>query len=191
MRWATLGIGMAVLLLARMLGKGSSSSSPASNAAPVDAYAEKELATKCDPTPKPGVLLFRQFVLARWGERPGSPQNIIRACSSSKSDEHQEGRAWDCMINSLEHGQAIVDAMTAPSSSGEPNELARRAGLMYMIFNRRMWRAYSQGGLERGTWGDYTGPSPHTDHVHFSFSWAGAQGQTSLYETLRRDFPAA
>ncbi len=156
---------------------------------PLDDYAPKELATSCDPVPKPGVKLFRQWALSQWGERPGSPENIIRACSSTKSDEHQEGRAWDLMVTSIEHGQQIVDALTA-----NDNELLRRAGVMYMIFNRRMWRAYAHGGNPPGSWGPYDtskGQSPHTDHVHFSFGWPGARGETSLYPRIRKELGVA
>jgi hypothetical protein len=28
-------------------------------------------------------------------------------------------------------------------------------------------------------WRPYVGTNPHTDHIHFSFSWAGARKQTS------------
>nr|WP_238338382.1 peptidoglycan-binding protein [Pedococcus badiiscoriae] len=40
-----------------------------------------------------------------------------------------------------------------------------------------MWRAYDPA---RG-WATYTGSVPHTDHIHFSFSWDGAYGHTSWW----------
>ncbi len=40
-----------------------------------------------------------------------------------------------------------------------------------------MFRLYDAG---RG-WAAYTGSSPHTDHVHISFSWAGAWARTSFF----------
>jgi len=55
--------------------------------------------------------------------------------------------------------------------------MARRFGIMYIIWNKKMWRAYDPG---RG-WAAYTGSSPHTDHIHFSFSWDGAYGRTSWW----------
>lgn len=187
MRWtwpyalAAAGAGLAALLVARKVsdGGGVFSSSPSS---PVDPYAPQETNHPgvCDPVAKPGVLAFRQWALGKWGERPGSPQNIVRACSGGTS-EHEQGRAWDLMTNSIEHGQGIVDALLAPEGD-EPNALARRAGLMYVIWNKQMWRAYPHGGLPSGSWAPYTGgESAHTDHIHFSFSKAGADGQTSLY----------
>jgi peptidoglycan hydrolase-like protein with peptidoglycan-binding domain len=55
--------------------------------------------------------------------------------------------------------------------------MARRFGIMYIIWNKKMWRAYDPG---RG-WAAYTGSSPHTDHIHFSFSWDGADKRTSWW----------
>jgi hypothetical protein len=70
--------------------------------------------------------------------------------------------------------------------------MARRLGVMYIIFNRRIWfpgsgwRVYckqkprgcvspSDGGLRH----------PHTDHVHFSFTWDGARKHTTFWSPSR------
>lgn len=156
--------------------------------APLDDYAPKEntQAGQCDPSAKPGVLLFRQWVLSQYRENPGAPQNILRDCSTGSPSEHWEGRAWDFMIPSLDVGQALVDRLLAPDAAGRPHALARRAGIMYLIFNRQMWRAYPSSAGPSGSWSPYSGASAHTDHVHLSFSWKGARGETSLYEALRK-----
>jgi hypothetical protein len=62
---------------------------------------------------------------------------------------------------------------------------ARRMGIMYMIWNNRIWGAWS------GKWEPYHDcaktPSPaldgacHRNHVHFSLSWNGAIGRTSFW----------
>jgi hypothetical protein len=196
---AALGAFVAALLLAKKVGGPSAAplgSEPAPSDRPVDPYSAQETTQpgQCDPTPKPGVLMFRKWALEKWGEKPGSPQNIVRDCAigpnSEHPSEHHEGRAWDMMTNSLEHGQSVVDALTAADPvTGEPDALARRAGIMYMIWNKQMWRAYPHAGRPSGDWQPYTGgeaASPHTDHVHFSFSRAGAAGDTSLYDSLRQ-----
>ena len=67
--------------------------------------------------------------------------------------------------------------LLAPDQYGNQHAMARRLGLAYIIWNTQMFRLYDVG---RG-WQPYTGSSPHTDHVHFSFSWAGACAQTSWY----------
>lgn len=143
---------------------------------PIDDYAPKEPIQpgSCDMTAKPGVVQFRQWVISRYGERPGSPQNIVADCGVARTvgaSEHWEGRAWDWMIPDAASAQRLIADLTANG-----DELARRAGIMYMIHNRQMWRAYEPRG-----WSSYTGPDPHTDHIHFSFSWDGARGKTSLY----------
>lgn len=149
---------------------------------PMDPYALHEPATTFDPEPKPGTRAFRRFVLDRWGERPGSPENIGRWDRTDRPSEHHEGRAWDLMVTSPEHGQAVVDALLAiDPETGEPHALARRAGVMYLIWNRRMWRAYPWQGAPAGSWAPYGGENPHTDHVHISLSRAGGAGETSLY----------
>ena len=49
---------------------------------------------------------------------------------------------------------------------------------MYIIHDRRIWGSY------RATegWRPYVGANPHTDHVHFSSSWAGAHKRTSWWD---------
>jgi hypothetical protein len=202
--WTEIGLAIAaalgVLLVARKVSDGGDGSlfgpSDPYGGKPVDPYAPQETnhPGACDPVAKPGVLLFRQWALSKWGERPGSPQNIVRECTEGKS-EHEQGRAWDLMTTSIDHGQSIVDALNAPDPvTGEPDALARRAGLMYMIWNKHMWRSYPHGGLPSGAWDVYTGgeaASPHVDHIHFSFSKAGADGETSLYDRIRKELPSA
>ena len=41
----------------------------------------------------------------------------------------------------------------------------------------QIWRAYKPWL----GWQPYDGSNPHTNHVHFSFSWAGADQQTSFW----------
>src|SRR3954452_5714603 len=64
--------------------------------------------------------------------------------------------------------------------------MARRYGIMYMIFNHKIWGSYNAAA----GWRDYTGPNPHTDHIHVSFGWPGALEQTS-YWTGRPWSPSA
>lgn len=173
---AAIAVG-GVLLLRALLRRGGA----AAPALPVDPYAPHEPASGFDPTPKPGAIAFRKFIIDRWGERPGSPQNIGRWDRTDKPSEHHEGRAWDLMTRDKAHGQAVVDALLAPEGS-EPHALARRAGLSYIIWNKQIWRAYPWGGKPAGSWSPYSGASTHEDHVHFSLSRAGGRGDTSLYK---------
>jgi peptidoglycan hydrolase-like protein with peptidoglycan-binding domain len=67
--------------------------------------------------------------------------------------------------------------LTKRGPDGRLGAQARRLGVMYVIYNRRMWRTYDPA---RG-WTAYNGASPHTDHIHISFGWAGARGRTSFW----------
>ncbi len=133
----------------------------------------------CSPSAKPGMVAFRNDVMARYG---GSDLGIGRACSVGSTSEHKEGRAWDWGMDVGDPAdRARVDDLLAwlLGSDAECHAYAnaRRLGVMYIIWNRRMLRMYD---VERG-WTPYSGPSPHTDHVHFSLTRAGGNAETSYY----------
>jgi peptidoglycan hydrolase-like protein with peptidoglycan-binding domain len=135
--------------------------------------------TICDPRPRPGTLAFAQLMVAHY--QMGSTSLIGRTCSSGAS-EHYDGRAWDWMLNINNADQyavatSVLKWLTAPDAQGRQGAMARRFGIMYVIYNRKMWRAYAP---ERG-WTDYSGVSPHTDHIHFSFTYDGAAKRTSWW----------
>jgi peptidoglycan hydrolase-like protein with peptidoglycan-binding domain len=75
--------------------------------------------------------------------------------------------------------------LLATDRYGNPYAMARRLGIMYIIFNHRIWGAY----LADQGWRPYGGSNPHTDHVHFSLSWAGALKQTTWWTQV--DQPAS
>ena len=135
----------------------------------------------CDPTAKPGVVAFAELMKKYYAATSRTTYGISRACTTEVT-EHSDGRALDWMLNVKDPTQkAIADSVTrwlsAPDAQGRPGAMARRFGIMYIIWNRQMWRAYDPA---RG-WAPYTGPVPHTDHIHFSFSWDGALGRTSWW----------
>ena len=132
----------------------------------------------CDPTPKPGVTAFARLMANHYDE---FNYGISRACNYGLT-EHSEGRALDWMLNAYDpHERAVADGviswLLAPDSEGRPAAMARRFGIMYIIFDRQIWGTYQ---MEDG-WRAYNGSSPHTDHIHFSFSWDGAMERTSWW----------
>lgn len=135
----------------------------------------------CDPTAKPGVVAFGELLTKYYASVVKTSYGISRNCNSGVT-EHSEGRALDWMISAGNPTQkAVADSvaqwLTAPDAQGRPGAMARRFGIMYIIWNRKMWRAYDPA---RG-WAPYTGSVPHTDHIHFSFSWDGAYQRTSWW----------
>lgn len=136
--------------------------------------------TLCDPVAKPGLTAFRSLVL---GTYAGTKDlGIIRDCGSGGQSEHKEGRAWDwgvSVYNSTQKAQAdtLLAWLLKTDANGNKYAMARRLGIMYIIWNHQMWRAYR---ADDG-WQPYSGTNPHTDHVHFSFGWSGAKKATSYW----------
>jgi len=129
----------------------------------------------CDPIIKPGVAAFEQFVLGTW--KRGYSGGATRACGKGGLSEHKEGRAWDWMLNPNNYedvtaGQRVVNWLLADDAVN-----ARRVGIMYVIWNRRIWGIYEAA---KG-WRYYGGPDPHYSHIHFSFGWNGAEERTSWW----------
>ena len=151
-----------------------------SPSAAIEVLAPYQGQTACDPVARPGVVQFRDLVLAAY---PGTGDSgIVRSCTVGGTSEHKEGRAWDWRVNTANPDDVlrVDDLMTwllAPDEFGNAAAMARRLGVMYVIWDSRIWKSYQ---ASRG-WQPYTGASPHTDHVHVSFSWAGALGATSYW----------
>ena len=180
----------AAILAVGMMSQAAAQSVSARFGPGIDDYASYDGQTRCDPDPKRGVLAFRSFVLNRYPfTRPGS---ISRACNVGGRSEHKEGRAWDWGVNvsvrrERDAANALIDLLHATDRYGNRHALARRFGIMYLIWNRRIWGAWGgwstycvqRNGACRADDGSVR--HPHTDHVHFSFSWAGARRKTTFW----------
>ena len=128
----------------------------------VPAYQDQR---SCDPAAKPGVEAYARMVLTTY--RQGHSGGIVRGCGIGATSEHKEGRAFDWMLsvnNPAEKaaGDALTAWLTGKDAHGVVGGNARRLGVMYVIWNRRIWSTYR---IADG-WRPYTGSSPHTDHVH-------------------------
>jgi hypothetical protein len=146
----------------------------------IEIYSPYQAQTTCNPTPKPGTLALSKLVMAAY---PGTgTSGIARDCSIGGTSEHKEGRAWDWHVvyaNARQRGQAadFIHWLFATDAYGNKFAQARRLGIMYVIWNHRIWGSYSAGS----GWRAYTGADPHTGHMHISLSWAGAQKKTSYW----------
>jgi len=170
-------VGMVALMVPSVATAAPTTRSPGSA---IEAFASYQGQTICDPVARPGVVAFRDLVLAAY---PGTGDSgIVRACTVGGSSEHKEGRAWDWRVNTSDAVQVeqVDDLMTwllETDEHGNAAAMARRFGVMYVIWDSRIWKSYQ---AERG-WQPYFGVNPHTDHLHVSFSWAGAYMQTSYW----------
>lgn len=174
---AVLGSGSAPAGAAE-LPPGPSAPAPAPD--PIDAYARYQGQTVCDPTVKPGTQYLMDLVLSYY--RAGRRSTLARACTIGGQSEHKEGRALDWGLsvdNPTEKaaGDEFTTWLTAVGPDGDVGYNARRLGVMYIIWNSRIW---SNSSSSAG-WRDYTGTSPHTDHVHVSLSWNGAYQRSSWW----------
>lgn len=138
----------------------------------------------CDPVAKSGTVALARMVVATYGV--GSTSGITRSCSSGGASEHKEGRAWDWMLSAADPAQrAIADRflqwLTGPDGDGVAAGNARRLGIMYAIWNGRVWKSYRANDSQGSGWETYSGSSPHTDHIHISLSWDGAYQRTSWW----------
>ena len=148
--------------------------------APLEDLAAYVPQTGCDPVAKPGVLGFRDLLLVTF---PGSRNlGIGRVCEAEGVSEHKEGRAFDWGVNAddpteLAAAESVLAWMLGPDETGQPYAIARRLGLMYVIWDGRIWSSF----LAEEGWRPYVGRSPHRDHIHFSFDWNGALAQSSFW----------
>jgi hypothetical protein len=154
---------------------------PPSGSGPLDDLAPYQPQTTCSPGSKPGVVGFRNLVLASFPSTPSF--GISRDCSTGGRSEHKEGRAWDWGVDANDPGDRaaagqVLRWLFRAAPTGRRWAMVRRLGVMYIIYNRRIWASYR---AEEG-WRPYVGTNPHTDHIHFSFSWAGARKQTSYWD---------
>lgn len=127
---------------------------------------------------KPGVMMFRDWVLATFG---GHSAGIGRPCHIGKTSLHHEGRAWDWGVDAtdpedVERVEALLSFLLKDGPEGK-HEMLRRAGIVVIIFDRQIWSTLHK------KWRPY-GRDPHTDHVHFGFSPEGAMAETSFYRML-------
>jgi hypothetical protein len=148
---------------------------------PIEPLAPYEPQTTCSPSPKAGTYGFSEILLDTFTSTGSS--GISRACDQGGRSEHKEGRAfdWSALVDDPQDARAasqVIGWLLATDEHGNQYAMARRLGVMYIIYNHSIWRAYAP---EQG-WVGYTGPNPHTDHVHFSFDHAGGLGETSFWD---------
>ncbi len=125
----------------------------------------------CWPVDKTGAKKLRDLVLATYGR--GGRGNISRGCTEGVS-EHSEGRAWDWMINPASKSEKAAAADFLSWVTKDSGRNARRLGIMYVIYNKKIWSVYRA----KDGWRSNSG---HLDHVHISLSWNGARATTSFW----------
>jgi hypothetical protein len=134
----------------------------------------------CDPTVKPGIEAFGRLLTTTY---PGtSVVSTVRDCASDTS-EHYDGRAIDWGVDvavdrQRKQGKALLRWLFAADAAGNEFAMLRRLGVMYIIWDSRIWGTWSQ------SWQPYSCSGVtacHKDHMHLSFDWSGAEKKTSFW----------
>ena len=176
------GLGTAMVLSLSLASPASATPPPTPTfGRAIDDFSPYQPQTKCNPKPKPGTVAFRNMVLRAYPQT--GDWGISRACHIGGTSEHKEGRAWDWHVpvsTQYSMGRELLVWLLASDRYGNRAALARRLGVMYIIYNSHIWGAYRA----REGWRDYpcsgvTGC--HLDHMHISFSRAGAWKRTSWW----------
>jgi hypothetical protein len=131
----------------------------------------------CSGSHTPGAQELRQYILTHF---PGVTAIGGYACRQNTANKaetsvHGVGRALDIMIPRV--------GGRANSAIGDPiaNWLVRNAtaiGVQYLIWNRVSWNGHIKAPKDR----PYTGPNPHTDHIHAELNHDGAGRKTPWFQ---------
>jgi hypothetical protein len=157
---------------------------------PPEDYASYQPQTTCRKHPMPGTKVLAAWINRRFGGGPAAA--TMRPCNSGGTSEHKDGRAIDWTMDATkaadrEEVARFFDKLFATDADGNPHALARRMGIMYLIWNDHIYASYRQ--FEARDYLDSSCPSVqrcsktlrHRDHVHISLSRPGGRGATSWY----------
>ena len=181
-RWALVAAAVAALTAPVGLSPAvAAPKAPAGLPAEVDAFAARYQAPISCADPRPGTLALRQLILDTYGRQT---VGTARSCpvTGVPTSEHADGRAVDWMLQSTNPAQAatareFIDWLLAPDARGNAAANARRLGVMFVIWDRQVWKAYRPAD----GWQPYTGADPHTNHIHLSLTFSGANRETSWW----------
>jgi hypothetical protein len=160
----------------------------------IEDYAPYQGQKRCRPKPKPGVVAFEELLLEAYPDSTWF--GISRPCKVGGQSEHKEGRALDWARAASDpvqraEGKEVLSWLLATDAYGNRHAMIRRLGIMYVVWNRRIWSTWERGWevycIQRGPRckdpDSKAALVPHTDHVHFSFGWPGARMLTSFWHS--------
>ncbi len=158
---------------------------------PVEPFARSDPQSTCSPKVKAGTKTLGKWIVSTYRGGFGSTS---RPCRGGSVSEHKEGRAFDWRLNAKSRtdkarAAKFLKRITATGPTGEEAELARRMGVMYLIWSDRIYAAYD--GFSPRVYrssscrGKKLAKCPktlrHLDHMHISLSRSGAKAKTSFY----------
>jgi hypothetical protein len=173
-------VALAVSLTAPSAAVAATMPTPHEKAA-IEGFAPDQAQFFCRNTVEPGVKAFERLVLKTYPVT--GTDGDMRGCDVGGSSEHKDGRAWDWGADhrnakQRKAGHELLHWLFATDAHGNRDAMFRRLGLMYIIWNHKIWGGWSQ------QWEPYSCSGVtlcHVDHMHFSFGWAGAERKTSYW----------
>lgn len=158
-----------------------------------EGFASYVPAVGCDMRIDPGTDALGKLMKTTY---PDTTYGLGRTCGdgTGKASEHTDGRAVDWMVsarttNGMAEANAVIAWLFATDKTGVTYANAKRLGVMYLIWNNKIWGAYSaeQGWRPYNNCADTPQSSMdtacHRNHIHFSLSWEGAMKKTSFWST--------
>jgi hypothetical protein len=159
----------------------------------IEDYASYDPAGRCHEKPRAGTVRLAQWTVTRYG---GGNAGMRRDCRREPTSEHESGRAFDWSVDvrsarDRQRVRAFKEHLFATDRHGNTDAVARRMGVMYLIWNDRMYAAWN--GFRPEPYLSSSCPTRarcsrtlrHRDHVHVSLSRAGARAATSWFERRR------
>jgi hypothetical protein len=178
-----LAAGLAVASPAAVATAASAPPTPAGLPAQVEPLATYVGQVSCDPAGKAGAVALGRLLTSTY---PGTSYGVDRPCGNGGTvSEHYEGRAVDWMVRAdipaqRAQAEAVLNWLLATDAAGNKHAMARRLGVMYIIWDKRSfslyrahegWKPYACSGIT----------ACHSDHIHLSLTWDGAMGRTSFW----------
>jgi len=122
---------------------GLSACLPNDPAEVIEPMAPYEPQAICEPAAKPGTVALADLIRSRW---PGTWTSISRACDVGGRSEHKDGRAIDVGgVSAFNSTRARADSILRwlfdADADGHRFANARRLGLMYLVWDSRIWVA--------------------------------------------------
>lgn len=148
----------------------------------LDAVPRYQPQTSCQPLEQVGARKLADLIMSTY--EAGYAGRITGPCTEGIS-EHAEGRAFDWMLDPNNDRDVAAAADFLAWATANDGRNARRLGIMYLIYNAKIWGAYRSSDGWRPS-------SGHYDHIHISLTWNGARMDTSFWrgKTMPMDYGA-
>lgn len=126
----------------------------------------------------PALIVLRAEANARWPGRDDDSDGTIGDVAHQKAGTSDHLPDPSGIVHAIDldawDANARDPADDVAATIAEHLRTRRDPRVKYVIWRGRMFSSYPARGVPAWTWRPYTGPNPHTGHVHVSVQAAGA-----------------